>query len=96
MQVFVGFDCGCMITVLPKRPVPILPLVVFLRRSTGDELHALSDSIFPGILHQEVDVIGCHHVVEHAQTQAFLSCEHPVQIAALVPRSEIQTSNIER
>jgi hypothetical protein len=43
-----------------------------------------------------VDVIGCHHVVEHAQTQAFLSCEHPVQIAALVPRSEIQTSNIER
>jgi hypothetical protein len=58
MQVFVGFDRGGMVAVLPKRPVPILPLVVFLRRSTGDELHALSDSLSSGIFHQQVHMIG--------------------------------------
>jgi hypothetical protein len=31
----------------------ILPLVVFLRRSSGDELHALRDNISAGVFHQQ-------------------------------------------
>ena len=86
MQLFVGFDRRRVIAVFPERPMPILPLVVFLRSSPGDELHALRDNIFAGILHQKVDVIGCHYVVEHAQTKALLRFKEPVQKAPAVPR----------
>jgi len=51
MQVFVGLDRRGVITVLPERPVSILALVVFLRRSPGDELHTLRDNISAGVLH---------------------------------------------
>jgi len=51
MQVLVGFDSGGVIAVLSERPVSILGLVVFLRRSPGDELHTLRDNISAGVLH---------------------------------------------
>ena len=41
MQVLVGFDCGGMVTVFPKRSLAVFALVVFLRRAAGNELHAL-------------------------------------------------------
>ena len=86
MQVLVNLDGRGVITVLPERSVPIFPLIIFLRRSPCDELHALRDSIPAAILHQQVDVIGCHHVVEHAQTEAFLRFENPMQVTAAVTR----------
>jgi hypothetical protein len=42
-----------------ERPLPIFPLVIFLRRSSGDELHTLRDNISAGVLHEHVDVVGC-------------------------------------
>jgi hypothetical protein len=42
MQVFVGFDCGCMITVLPKRSLTSFALIVFLR-GCGRQLTACSE-----------------------------------------------------
>jgi hypothetical protein len=51
-------------------------------RAAGNELHALRDNIPATILHQQVDVIGCHHVIEHAQTKALLSFENPMQVPA--------------
>jgi hypothetical protein len=47
-----------------------------------------------GVFH--MNVIGCHNVVEHAQTEPLPCFKDPVEITATVPRSEIQTSNIER
>ena len=68
VQVLVGFDrCG-VIAVFPKRPMPVLALVVFLRRSPGDQLHAPGDNVFAGILRQKVDVIGRRHVAEQTQS----------------------------
>jgi hypothetical protein len=75
MQVFVGFDRGGMITVFPERPVSILPLVVFLCRSPGDELHTLRDNILTGVFHQQVDVVGCHYVVQYTETEPLLGLE---------------------
>jgi len=51
MQMLVGFDGRRVITILPERPVPIFPLVIFLRRSSADELHTLRDNISAGVLH---------------------------------------------
>ena len=73
MQVFISFDRRGVITVLPKRPMPILTLVVFLRRSPSNELHALRDHILAHILDQKMDVIGCHNVVEHTQSVPLLA-----------------------
>ena len=86
MQVLVGFNGGGVITIFPERPVPILPLVVFLRRSPGDELHALLDNIYAGILHQEVDMIRCHQIVQYGETEPLLCLKHPMQIPATVAR----------
>ena len=70
MQVLVGFDrCG-VIAVFPKRPLAVLALVVFLRGATGDELHALGNNVRPCVFHQKVDVVGCHHIVEHRKGQS--------------------------
>jgi hypothetical protein len=45
MQMLVGFDGRRVITILPERPMPIFPLVIFLRRSSGDELDTLRHNI---------------------------------------------------
>jgi hypothetical protein len=45
MQMLVGFDGRRVITILPERPLPIFPLVIFLRRSSGDELDTLRHNI---------------------------------------------------
>jgi hypothetical protein len=35
-----------------------------------------------------MDLIGCDHVVEYGQTEAFLGLEDPVQVAVPIARSE--------
>jgi hypothetical protein len=84
--VFIGIDRRRVVAVFPERPVSILALVVFLRCSPGDELHALCDDIPACVFHEEVDVVGCHHVVKHAQTVPRLRFKEPVQITAPIAR----------
>jgi hypothetical protein len=37
---------------------------------------------------RHLDVVGCNHVIEHAQTKAFLRREHPMQVTAAIAYSE--------
>ena len=67
--------------VLPERPVSIFPLVIFLRRSSGDNISA-------GIFHQEMNVVGCHHVVQYRETEPLLGFENPMQITSSIAYSE--------
>jgi hypothetical protein len=39
-------------------------------------------------LYQKMNVIGRHHVIEHAQAKAFLGLEQPMQIAPPITGSE--------
>ena len=62
---FVGLDSRGMVPVFPEHPMSVLALIVFLGGTTGDELHALGNNVRPCVFHQEVDVVGRHHIVEH-------------------------------
>ena len=84
MQVLVGFDSGGMVAIFPERTLRTPPLVVLLRGAPCDELDALSDYVWPCVFDQKVYMVGRDHVIEHAQTEAFLRLEHPMQIAASV------------
>ena len=53
MQVLVGFDSGSMITVLPKRSLPRLSLVVFLGGAARNQLHASGNNVWAGVLDQK-------------------------------------------
>ena len=49
MQMLVGLNrCG-VIAVFPKCALPPFPLIVFLRGSSSDELHALGNDVWPGV-----------------------------------------------
>ena len=59
-------------------------VVVFLRRARRNELHALGNDPLARVTHQEMNVVGGHHLVEHAQPEAFLGLEQPAQVTAPV------------
>jgi hypothetical protein len=44
MQVLIGFDGGSVIAIFPKRSLPFLALVIFLRGATRAQLNALGIS----------------------------------------------------
>jgi hypothetical protein len=60
-----------MITIFPERPMPVLTLVVLLRRAAADDLHALYNNLAPAVFNQNMNVIRCHYVIEQAQTELF-------------------------
>jgi hypothetical protein len=62
--VLVGFNSGGVITVFPERAMPVLALIVFLRRSPGDQLHALGYDIPACVFNQTMDVVGRDHVIQ--------------------------------
>jgi hypothetical protein len=57
VQMLVGLDGGGMIAVFPKCAMPVLALIVLLRGSARDELHALRYDISAGVFHQEMDMV---------------------------------------
>lgn len=86
MQVLVGFNgCG-VITVFPERSLLTRALVVFLGAAAGGELHAFSDNVRTCVFDQQMNVIGRHHVIEHAQTETLLRFKEPVQVATAITR----------
>lgn len=64
-----------------------LALVVFLRDTRGNHLHALGNHLPAGVMHQQVNVIRGHHIVEHRQTNARLGLEAPPQVTAPIART---------
>ena len=54
---FVGLDRRGVVAILPERALTSLALIVFLRRASGGELHALRDDGFAGVLYQQMDMV---------------------------------------
>jgi len=74
-----------MITIFPVRPLPILPLIEFLTSPSCTQLDGIRDYVsFAVVSDKEVDVVGRHHIVEHAQAEALLAFEKPLKITAAV------------
>jgi len=71
----------------------ILAPVVFLRRPAGDELHALGYDIAAYVFHQQMDVVGCHHVVQYAETESLLCFGEPMQVPAPIAHFEHSRSS---
>lgn len=71
-----------MVAILSEHPLPRFALVVFLRRSPGDQLHTVRNHLRAGVFDEKMNVIRCDDVVEHAQTEALLRFKEPMQIAA--------------
>jgi hypothetical protein len=79
------FHSRRMITIFPVCPLPILPLIEFLTSSSRDELNGIRDYVsFAVVSDKKVDVVGGHHEVEHAQSEALLGFKKPLQISAAV------------
>jgi hypothetical protein len=57
----------------------------------SDELHALGNDVWPGVFDEEMNVVTCHYVIEHAKSEALLGLEKPVEITATVPRKRFLT-----
>ena len=73
-----------MIAILPKRALVTFSLVVLLRGTAGDELHALCDYTCAGVFNQKMNMVGGDRVIEYAKAKAFLRLEHPMQVTASV------------
>lgn len=70
-QVAVRLHRRRMITIFPVCPLPILPLIEFLTGPSRNQLNGIGDYVSsPVVSDKKVDVIGRHHVVEHAQVEA--------------------------
>lgn len=78
----VAIDCGRVIPILPECALSQLAPVELLPGAAGDELHTARDITLATILHQEVDVVGRHHIVEDAESKPLLGFEQPSQVAA--------------
>ena len=73
MQMLVSLNSGSVVAIFPVCALPTLALVVFLRRATRDELHALSDDVCSSVFDQKMNVIGCHNVIEHTKSKRFFA-----------------------
>jgi glutaredoxin-related protein len=84
-QVAVCFHSRRMITILPVCPLPILSLIELLSSPSCNELNGISDYVsFPIVFYKKVDMVGGHHIVEHAQAEALLGFEKPLEITTPV------------
>ena len=61
-----------------KRALTLFATVVFLRRASRNQLQTLCDCIGNGVFHQQVNMIGGHHVIEEAQAEAFPGFKQPM------------------
>jgi hypothetical protein len=88
MQVLVDLDGGGVITIFPERALVTFALVILLRGAPCDELHTVSNYVSARIFKQKMNVVGRHHIIEHAPTEPLLCLENPMQVAASVARSD--------
>ena len=70
-----------MITIFPVGAFSVLSLIELLPRSSGHQLHGIGDHVPLPIIHNEqVNMVGCDHVVQNRQTIALLGLIQPLQI----------------
>ena len=77
---FAGFDRGGVVTVFPERTLALLAVIVVLGGASGDQLHALRNYVLARVLHHEMNMVGGHHVVEHAEPEALFCQKEPAQL----------------
>jgi hypothetical protein len=73
----VGSNGRRMITVFPKGPFALFPLVELLCDSPGNQLHTFGNLFVPSIFHQKVDVIGGSHVIQNTESVSSFGLEQP-------------------
>jgi hypothetical protein len=75
------FNRRGMITIFPVSSLSILSLIEFLTRSTSRQLHGIGDHIPVAIIRDEqVNVIGCDHIIQESQPIPPPGLIKPVQI----------------
>jgi hypothetical protein len=72
MQVLIGLNSRGMISVFPERSSAPFALIIFLCRAPGYQLHTLGNDILASVFHQEVNIVGCHHVIKPKERTASL------------------------
>ena len=73
-----AFDRRGMIAVFPKSPSPSFSLIVLLPTAPSHQLYRLRDHLASfHINNQKMNVIGGHHVIEHAQAKALTGFKEP-------------------
>jgi hypothetical protein len=84
-EMLVGLHSRCMVSVLPKGPFALLPLVVFLSRSSCNELHGSRNNLpLSPVENEKMDVVGSGHVVQDAKPIALLCLEQPLYPSSAV------------
>ena len=79
------FYCCCVVSILPKCSLSILPLIVFLPRSTCDELYGSRNDLSITIVgDKKVNVVGGDHIVQDCQTIAPPGLIEPVKPSSSV------------
>jgi len=83
----VRFYGSGVITILPKGPLAISPLIVLLACSTRDQLHCLWDYVFPFIIpFDKMNIVRGYGVVQDGDLKTFLCLKEPLQPSALILR----------
>ena len=49
----------------------------------------MSNYILARVFNQKMNVVGRHHIIEHAQTKAFLRLENPMQVTASITQQTL-------
>lgn len=79
-EVVTIFNNCRMITIFPKRTPAMFTLVELLAYSTGNELYRLGNNpLALIIMNQQMDMIGCHCVIQNYQPVPFLCLKKPLQ-----------------
>jgi hypothetical protein len=79
-QMLVCFYRRRMISILPIGPFPLLPLIEFLPSPSGDQLNRIGDDVSIAIVSdKKMNMVGCHHVVQHTQAKPLLGFEEPLE-----------------
>ena len=77
-QMTACFNCRRMITVFPESAFPILPLIKLLGCSSRNQLNRFRNYISAAVVpDEEMDMIGCNRIIEHAQAVALPGLEKP-------------------
>ena len=84
-KVIPALDSRGVIPVFPERPMPLLPVVVFLSRAARRQLQAAGDRIGLTLVdHEQMDVIGGDHVIQEMQTLLTARLFQPIQISSSI------------
>ena len=79
-KMFPGFYCGSMIAVFPVDTFSFFSLIVFLRRTAGNQLDWFRNGIPVTIIHnQQVNMVWSHCIIKNHQPVSFFCFKEPLR-----------------